>query len=125
MNIYINKICHLMCTRDYGKYRISLLHEPKENNFFILFGEDFDFYKINNKSLIIINEKIYSNNYIRKIYVSKYNNLDDYYYLKKDTLNNLFLAYVNEGEKYETIILPRFKSMLPLYNYMAYFPISK
>ena len=125
MNTYINKICHLMCTRDYGEYRISLLIEPEENNFFILFGEDFDFYKIDNKSIITINEKICTNNCIRKIYVSKNNNLDDYYYIEKDILNNLFLVYENEGEKYEIIMLPRFKSLLPLYNYMAYFPASK
>ena len=116
MNIYINKICYLMCTRNYSEYRISLFHEPEENNFFILLGEDFDFYKINNKSLIIINEKLYINNYIKKIYVSKNNKLDDYYYIKKDLFNNLFLVYENEGEKYKIIILPRFKSMLPLNN---------
>ena len=125
MNIYINKICYLMCTRNYGEYRISLFHEPEENNFFILLGEDFDLYKINNKSLIIINKKLYVNNYIKKIYVSKNNKLDDYYYIKKDLFNNLFLVYENEGEKYKIIILPRFKSMLPLYNYMAYFPATK
>lgn len=128
MNTYINKICHLMCTRNYGKYRISLFHEPEKNNFFILFGENFDLYKINNKSSIIINEKLYLNNSIKRIYVSKNNNLNDYYYIEKDVLNNLFLIYENKNEnekKNEIIILPRFHSLLPLYNHMAYFPARK
>jgi hypothetical protein len=113
-----------MCTRYNGENRISLFYEPEKNNFFVIIGENFDLLKTNDKTSIIINEDLYLNNYIKKLYISKKNTMNNFY-VKKDKLNNLFLVYNEDNKNNEMIILPRFKSLLPLYNYMAYFPPSK
>ena len=120
-----NKILYLTCTTLHNKDRISLFYDNEIRiNWYVIIGKEYTLSKFNGKTCIIMNEQtFFNNNNIYNVNLLTYknnknnNNNNNIYIKKLNSINDLYLIINHYYMK-----LPRFASLQPLYNYMAYFP---